>query len=108
MACVIRGSHDWWSPEDRRRLAELAKTCVSDREIASQMERTVTAIVWQRRKMRIRLVLYWQPRQQRSQPPKKRSVRPPKAEPQNIQRKPPVVECAEFVDRLMDLIGKAR
>lgn len=52
----MRGpTHQRWTPEDRKRLAELASQYGSDYTIAKMMGRKAPAVSWQRRSLRIRL-----------------------------------------------------
>ena len=50
-----RLSHKHWTEEDRQQLRELASIHRSDRAIAKIMDRTASAVGWQRRYLRIRL-----------------------------------------------------
>lgn len=52
---MIRRTHQKWTETDRQQLREMAAVCSSDRPIARAMGRTVTAVGWQRRFLRIRL-----------------------------------------------------
>ena len=83
-----RDSHQKWTEEDREKLRQLASIHSSDVLIARAMGRTVTAVGWQRRVLRIKLT---GERLRRHAGGRKKLV---------VSVEPP-----EQVERLMELVG---